>query len=54
MTAAADKVKVVVVFAPGGENEGKTVDMDVDEARNLVREGRVRYATDAQEKKAEK
>lgn len=50
----SEKVKVTVVFAPGGENEGKTIDMDAGEARNLVREGRVRYATEAQERKAEK
>lgn len=50
----SEKVKVTVVFAPNGENEGKNVEMDVAEARNLVAEGRVRYATEAQEKKAEK
>jgi len=50
----SDKVKVVVVFAPGGEGEGKTVEMDALAARQAVTEGRVRYATEAQEKKAEK
>ena len=47
------KVKVVIVFAPGGKDEGKTVDVETVEAQQMVREGRARYATEAQERKAE-
>jgi len=50
----ATTVKVVIVFAADHNDHGKKVDMPVLEAARLVREGRVVYDTDAQERKAEK
>lgn len=50
----ADTVKVLITFSPDRAEEGKTKDVDKTTARRLVREGRARYATEAQERKAEK
>ena len=52
--ADEETVKVEIVFAADHNDHGKKVDMPVAEAARLVREGRVVYATDAQERKAEK
>lgn len=49
----SDTVKVLIVFAPGGKDEGKTVDLPAVEAATRVREGRAVYPAQAAEKKAE-
>ncbi len=49
----ADTVKVKIVFDADPSEEGKTRDVSALDARRMVREGRARYATEAQERKAE-
>ncbi len=48
-----ETVKVKVVFDADPSEEGKTRDVSPLDARRMVREGRARYATEAQERKAE-
>ncbi len=52
--AEEDTVKVEIVFADGISDHGKKKDLPVAEAHRLVRDGRVKYSTEAQERKAHK
>lgn len=47
-------VKVKVVFDADPSKVGSTLNVTADEAHRLTRDGRAAYATDAQERKAEK
>jgi hypothetical protein len=47
------EVNVVHVFNADPSKQGSKEAVDAAVARQLVREGRARYATDAQERKAE-
>lgn len=51
---ADDTVTVTVVFAEDMADTGKTRQVTAEEARIGVRDGRLAYATEAQERKADK
>ncbi len=51
---ADDKVKVTVVFAADMADTGKSIEVTAEEARIMVQDGRAAYATEAQERKADK
>lgn len=53
MSKSSDTVTVIIAFSKNRAEQGQRREVTRAEARELVRTGAARYATDAQERKAE-